>query len=185
MQNWDEIEEDVQEVLLTKEQIAQRVKELGDQISTDYKNKDLLMLSVLKGSVVFMADLMRQVSVPAEIDFMVLSSYGSGTKSSGVVKIIKDIDIELSGKDILVVEDILDSGMTLHYLKGLLEGRHPASIKIVTLADKPSRRAVDLQADYTGFEVPDEFLIGYGLDYNEHYRNLPYIGILKPHIYNV
>ncbi len=174
---------DVERVLISEWEVQKRVVELGKQISDDYKGKDLLMISVLKGSVVFMADLMRAITLPAEIDFMAISSYGSGTKSSGVVKIIKDIDIELAGKDLLIVEDILDSGMTLAYLKELLDGRCPASIRIVTLLDKPSRRKVDIHADYCGFEVPDEFLVGYGLDFAEHYRNLPFIGVLKPEVY--
>ena len=138
---------------------------------------------VLKGAVVFLADLMRAIDVPAERDFMVVSSYGSGVKSSGVVKIVKDLDVPLAGKDLLIVEDILDSGLTLSYIKELLASRGPASIRIATLLDKPSRRKVDLVADYIGFSVPDEFVIGYGLDYDEKYRNLPYIGILKPEVY--
>ena len=141
------------------------------------------MVSVLKGSVVFMADLMRAVTVPAEIDFMCVSSYGSGVKTSGVVKIIKDLDNDLAGMDLLLVEDILDSGMTLEYIKKLLLGRNPNSIKICTLLDKPERRKADVAADYKGFEVPDEFVVGYGLDYAEKYRNLPYIGVLKPSVY--
>ncbi len=174
---------DIQKVLLDEKQIAEKVAELGGQISRDYKGKNLLMVSVLKGSVVFVADLMRAITIPAAIDFMAVSSYGSGTKSSGVVKIIKDIDIDLEGKDLLIVEDILDSGKTLHYLRELLEGRNPASVRIATLLDKPSRREADVTPDYCGFTVPDEFIIGYGLDYGEKYRNIPYIGILKPEVY--
>ena len=158
---------------------------MGQKITEDYKGKNLLMVTVLKGAVVFLADLMRQIDTPAEIDFMVVSSYGSGVKSSGVVKIVKDLDVPLADKDILIVEDILDSGMTLNYLKELLTSRGPRSIRIATLLDKPSRRKVDLQADYVGFTVPDEFVVGYGLDYDEKYRNLPYIGILKPEVYSV
>ena len=161
------------------------MRELGGKITADYKNSNLMLVTVLKGAVVFLADLMRQIDVPAEIDFMVVSSYGSGVKSSGVVKIVKDLDVPLAGKDILIVEDILDSGLTLSYIKELLESRGPLSIRIATLLDKPSRRKVDLQADYIGFSVPDEFVIGYGLDYDEKYRNLPYIGILKPEVYSV
>lgn len=161
------------------------MRELGGKITADYKNSNLMLVTVLKGAVVFLADLMRQIDVPAEIDFMVVSSYGSGVKSSGVVKIVKDLDVPLAGKDILIVEDILDSGLTLSYIKELLESRGPRSIRIATLLDKPSRRKVDLQADYIGFSVPDEFVIGYGLDYDEKYRNLPYIGILKPEVYSV
>lgn len=180
----DLIMQDLKSILLSEEQIAAKVLELGQQISKDYVGKDLLLLSVLKGSVVFMADLMRTITIPVEIDFMAVSSYGSSTKSSGVVRIMKDIDIELKGKDILIVEDILDSGMTLSYLKELLNGRNPSSIRVVTLCDKPSRRTADIQADYVGFEVPDEFIVGYGLDYAEHYRNLPVIGVLKREIYS-
>ncbi|HIV87343.1 MAG TPA: hypoxanthine phosphoribosyltransferase [Candidatus Pygmaiobacter gallistercoris] len=179
------MKDDIKKVLLSEEELRTRVAELGAQLSCDYEGKNLLMVSVLKGSVVFMADLMRAISQPAEIDFMVVSSYGSGVKSSGVVKIVKDLDINLEGKDILIVEDILDSGMTLDYIKGMLLDRNPASIRICTLLDKPARRKADLQADYVGFTVPDEFVVGYGLDYDERYRNLPYIGILKPEVYSV
>lgn len=183
MQHTVDYQKDVGDVVLSAADVAARVAELGAKISQDYAGKDLLMVSVLKGSVVFMADLMRAITIPAEIDFMVVSSYGAGTKSSGVVKIVKDIDINLEGKDLLIVEDILDSGMTLAYLKQLLADRHPASIRIVTLLDKPARRTAAIRPDYTGFEVPDEFIVGYGLDYNEHYRNLPDVAILKPEAY--
>ena len=181
----DNMKEDVLRVLLSEDEIREKVRELGGKITADYKNSNLMLVTVLKGAVVFLADLMRQIDVPAEIDFMVVSSYGSGVKSSGVVKIVKDLDLPLAGKDILIVEDILDSGLTLSYIKELLESRGPRSIRIATLLDKPSRRKVDLQADYIGFSVPDEFVIGYGLDYDEKYRNLPYIGILKPEVYSV
>ena len=181
----DNMREDVLRVLLSEEEIRAKVKEMGQKITEDYKNSNLMLVTVLKGAVVFLADVMRQIDVPAEIDFMVVSSYGSGVKSSGVVKIVKDLDVPLEGKDILIVEDILDSGLTLSYIKKLLASRGPRSIKIATLLDKPSRRKVDLQADYVGFSVPDEFVIGYGLDYDEKYRNLPYIGILKPEVYSV
>ena len=181
----DNMKEDVLRVLLSEDEIREKVRELGGKITADYKNSNLMLVTVLKGAVVFLADLMRQIDVPAEIDFMVVSSYGSGVKSSGVVKIVKDLDVPLAGKDLLIVEDILDSGLTLSYIKELLASRGPASIKIATLLDKPSRRKVDLQADYIGFSVPDEFVIGYGLDYDEKYRNLPYIGILKPEVYSV
>ena len=177
------MKEDILKVLLSEDDIATRVAEIGAQISRDYAGKRLVMVSVLKGSVVFMADLMRAVTVPAEIDFMCVSSYGSGVKTSGVVKIIKDLDNDLAGMDLLLVEDILDSGMTLEYIKKLLLGRNPNSIKICTLLDKPERRKADVAADYKGFEVPDEFVVGYGLDYAEKYRNLPYIGVLKPSVY--
>ena len=181
----DNMKEDVLRVLLSEDEIREKVRELGGKITADYKNSNLMLVTVLKGAVVFLADLMRQIDVPAEIDFMVVSSYGSGVKSSGVVKIVKDLDVPLAGKDILIVEDILDSGLTLSYIKELLESRGPRSIRIATLLDKPSRRKVDLQADYIGFSVPDEFVIGYGLDYDEKYRNLPYMGILKPEVYSV
>ena len=181
----DNMKEDVLRVLLSEDEIREKVRELGGKITADFKNSNLMLVTVLKGAVVFLADLMRQIDVPAEIDFMVVSSYGSGVKSSGVVKIVKDLDVPLAGKDILIVEDILDSGLTLSYIKELLESRGPRSIRIATLLDKPSRRKVDLQADYIGFSVPDEFVIGYGLDYDEKYRNLPYIGILKPEVYSV
>ncbi|MEF9976539.1 MAG: hypoxanthine phosphoribosyltransferase [Oscillospiraceae bacterium] len=176
--------EDVLKVLLTEEEIAAKVADMGKQISKDYAGKNLMLVTVLKGAVVFLADIMREIDIHAEIDFMVVSSYGAGVKSSGVVKIIKDLDVALEGKDILIIEDILDSGLTLNYIKDLLEGRNPASIKIATLLDKPIRRKVDLQADYVGFVVPDEFVIGYGLDFDEKYRNLPYIGVLKPEVYS-
>ena len=181
----DNMKEDVLRVLLSEDEIREKVRELGGKITADYKNSNLMLVTVLKGAVVFLADLMRQIDVPAEIDFMVVSSYGSGVKSSGVVKIVKDLDVPLAGKDILIVEDILDSGLTLSYIKELLESRGPRSIRIATLLDKPSRRKVDLQAYYIGFSVPDDFFIGYGLDYDEKYRNLPYIGILKPEVYSV
>ena len=175
--------DDIKSVMISEKEIAAKVAELGRQISEDYRGKNLLMVSVLKGSVVFVADLMRAITIPVSIDFMSVSSYGSGTKHSGVVKIIKDIDIDLEGMDLLIVEDILDSGKTLHYLRELLEGRNPASVRIATLLDKPSRREADVKPDYCGFTVPDEFIIGYGLDYAEKYRNIPYIGVLKPELY--
>lgn len=177
------MENDILNVLISKEELAKKVQEIGAQISKDYAGKNLMMVSVLKGSVVFMADLMRAVTIPAEIDFMSVSSYGSGAKTSGVVKIIKDLDIELAGRDLLIVEDILDSGLTLSYIKKILMERGPRSIKICTLLDKPERRKADILADYSGFEVPDEFVVGYGLDFAEKYRNLPYIGVLKSSVY--
>lgn len=176
---------DVKSILISKEQIMEKVAEMGRAITADYQGKDLVLITVLKGAVVFLADLMRCIDTHTEIDFMVVSSYGAGVKSSGVVKIVKDIDVPLEGKDVLIVEDILDSGITLNHIKTLLESRNPASIRIATLLDKPARRSVPLQADYVGFVVPDEFVIGYGLDYDEKYRNLPYIGILKPEVYSV
>ena len=169
--------EDIERVLLSEEQIHEIVSRLGRQISEDYKDKKLLMVSVLKGSVVFMAD-------PCEIDFMAVSSYGSGTESSGEVKIIKDLDRPIEGYDLLLVEDILDSGKTLHYISEMLRARRPASIKICTFLDKPERRMIkDLKADYAGTEVPDEFVVGYGLDYAEKYRNVPFLGVLSRSVY--
>ena len=175
--------DDMAKIMLTEEQLHDKVCELGAQISRDYEGKNLLLVSVLKGSVLFMADLMRAISIPASVDFMSVSSYGSGTKTSGVVKIIKDLDIPLEGYDLLIVEDILDSGKTLEYIIEMLEARNPRSIKICTLLDKPDRRQVDFSPDYSGFVIPDEFVVGYGLDYAEKYRNLPYIGVLKPEVY--
>ncbi len=175
--------EDIQEVLFTERQIAVMVERIGKEISRDYQGKDLLLVSVLKGSVVFMADLMRSITIPARIDFMATSSYGSGTTSSGVVKIIKDLDIELSGYDIVLVEDILDSGKTLSNLIELLMSRNPKSLRICTLFDKPERREADVEATYVGSVIPDAFIVGYGLDYDEKYRNLPFVGILEPSVY--
>ena len=175
--------DDILRVLYSEEELEAKCAELGAQISKDYEGKNLLLVSVLKGAVVFMTDLMRHITVPCSIDFMVVSSYGSGVKTSGVVKIVKDRDADLAGKDLLIVEDILDTGMTLHYLKQLLQDRNPNSIRIATLLDKPERRRAAVRADYVGYQVPDEFVVGYGLDYDEKYRNLPYVGILKPEVY--
>ena len=175
---------DIKKVLISEEELSNIVKSLGKQIAEDYKGKDLMIVSILKGSIIFMADLMRAVDIPCTIDFMAVSSYGSGTKTSGVVKIIKDLDASIEGKDLLIVEDILDSGRTLSYIKEILLARNPKSIKICTLFDKPERREADIYADYIGSKVPNEFIVGYGLDYDEHYRNLPYIGVLKESVYN-
>ena len=175
--------DDIERVLISEEELKSIVDNMGKRISEDYKDKNLLLVSVLKGSVVFMADLMRAITIPCNIDFMAVSSYGSGTKSSGVVKIIKDLDKSIEGKDLLIVEDILDSGNTLFYLKEILAARKPNSIKICTLVDKPERRESDIKADYIGGSVPNEFIVGYGLDYNEYYRNLPFIGVLKESVY--
>jgi hypoxanthine phosphoribosyltransferase len=178
------IEDDIEEVYFSKDELSAIVARLGAQISKDYEGKNLMLVSILKGSVIFMADLMRAITIPCNIDFMSVSSYGSGTKTTGTVKIIKDLDINLEGKDLLLVEDILDSGKTLSYVSKMLKTRNPASIRICTLLDKPERReAEDIKADYSGALVPDEFVVGYGLDYDEKYRNLPYIGVLKPEIY--
>ncbi len=177
------IHDDVQEILYSEEQIAAIVKDLGRRISEDYKDKNLFMVAALKGAVVFMADLMRAIDVHCSIDFLSVSSYGAGTSTSGEVRVLKDLDTTLEGKDLLVVEDILDSGVTLSFLLKNLSARNPKSIKLCTLLDKPDRRKVEIHPDYVGAVVPDEFIVGYGLDYAEKYRNLPYIGILKPAVY--
>ncbi len=175
---------DIERVLVSEEELSEIVKKLGAQITEDYKDKNLVLVSVLKGSVVFMADLMREIKIPCTIDFMSVSSYGSGTKTSGVVKIIKDLDTDVvEGADLLIVEDILDSGVTLEYLIKVLSARNPKSIRICTLLDKPERRKADVKADYAGTQIPDAFVVGYGLDFNAKYRNLPYIGALKPAVY--
>ncbi len=175
---------DIKKILISEEDIQRRVKQLGEEISRDFAGKNLLMVGVLKGSVVFMADLMRYITVPCEIDFMAVSSYGAGTSTSGVVKIIKDLSNPIEGYDVLVIEDILDSGVTLSYLLELLKTKGAKSISLATMLDKPERRKKEVKLDYKGFEVPDEFVVGYGLDYDEKYRNLPYIGVLKPEIYS-
>ena len=174
---------DLECVLYTKEEIDARVKELGEQISRDYAGKDPVFVGILKGSFIFMADLVRAVSIPCSMDFMSVSSYGSGTQTTGAVKIIKDLSQDIEGKDVIMVEDILDSGNTLSYLLKILENRHPASIRLCTLLDKPERRVKPVEVHYTGFSIPDAFVVGYGLDYAERYRNLPYIGVLKPEVY--
>lgn len=174
---------DISEILISEEELKNIVARLGEEISKDYEGKNLVLISVLKGSVIFMADLMRAIKIPCKIDFMAVSSYGSGTKTSGVVKIIKDLTEPIEGADVVIVEDILDSGVTLSYLKKLLLARNPASIKICTLLDKPERRKADIVADYAGTSIPDAFAVGYGLDYDEKYRNLPFIGVLKPSVY--
>lgn len=174
---------DVESVLLSAEELAKRIEEIGAEITKDYAGKEILMIGVLRGAVIFMADLARAIKVPVAIDFMAVSSYGSGTSSSGVVRILKDLDEDVAGKHVLVVEDIIDSGLTLNYLLDNLKSRKPASIKLCTLLNKPERRKVKVNIDYNGFDVPDYFVIGYGLDYAEKYRNLPFIGILKPEVY--
>ena len=174
---------DVERVLLTEEQIAEKVREIGAQITKDYTGEKLLIITILKGSVIFAADLLREIKIPVEIDFMCLSSYGSGSTSSGVVKIVKDLNEPIEGKNVLIIEDILDSGNTLSHLVKLLGTRNPKSIKIATLLDKPDRRVAHVDVAYKGFSIPDEFVVGYGLDYAEKYRNLPYVGILKREVY--
>lgn len=178
------MKKDIYRVLVSEEELKNKVKEMGAQISKDYEGKQLLLVSILKGSVVFMADLMRAITIHAKIDFMAVSSYGSGVKTSGVVKILKDLDQDLSGYDVLIVEDILDSGMTLSYLVELLKTRNPASVAICSLLDKPERHKVEIELKYKGFTIPDEFVVGYGLDYAEKYRNLPFVGILDPKVYS-
>ncbi len=175
---------DVERVLLSEEQLAARISEMGAEITADYQGKEILMIGVLRGAVIFMADLARAIKVPVAIDFMAVSSYGVGTNSSGVVRILKDLDEDVVGKHILVVEDIIDSGLTLNYLVENLKSRKPASIQICTLLNKPDRRKVDVKIAYNGFTVPDFFVVGYGLDYAEKYRNLPFIGVLKPEVYS-
>jgi hypoxanthine phosphoribosyltransferase len=173
-----ELEGAVGEILIDADALAARIAELGHEISEDYAGRDLLLLGVLKGAVFFMADLMRHLTVPCEIDFMAISSYGASTDSSGVVRILKDLDINIEGRHVLVVEDIIDSGLTLSYLVRNLESREPASLEICALLTKPARREIDVPVRYTGFEIPNKFVIGYGLDFAERYRNLPYVGVL-------
>lgn len=176
--------QDIAAVWASEEQLRERIEELGRQITKDYEGKEPLFVGVLKGCFIFMADLVRACDLKCTVDFMVVSSYGSGTVSSGAVEIIKDLSHDIAGRDIIIVEDILDSGNTLSYLKKIMSARGPASIRIVTLMDKPERRTADVTADYVGFTIPDAFVVGYGLDYDQRYRNLPYIGILKPEVYS-
>ena len=177
-----ELERDVSEILIDEEALQRRIAELGEEISADYAGRDLLLIGVLKGAVFFMADLMRRVTVPCEIDFMAISSYGGQTDSSGVVRILKDLDMNIKGRDVLVVEDIIDSGLTLSYLMRNLRSREPGSLEICALMTKPSRREIDVPVRYVGFEIPNRFVIGYGLDFGERYRNLPYVGVLNPEL---
>ena len=177
------MERAIEKVLISAEEIEQHVAEVGMKISEDFAGKDPIFVGVLKGCFIFMADLMRHVTIPCTMDFMSVSSY-SGTSSTGAVKINKDLNQDIEGRHLILVEDILDSGVTLNYLKNYLMVRKPASISIVTLMDKPARRKADVYADYSCFDIPDAFVVGYGLDYNERYRNLPYIGVLKPEIYS-
>lgn len=177
------LHDDVAEILLTEEEIAAKVRELGARISADYQGRRLTLVSVLKGSLPFMADLMRSIDIPVRIDLMEVSSYGSGTESSGQVRILKDLSASIEGRHVVIVEDIIDTGLTLNYLLKYLADKGPASVRIVCLLDKPARRLVEIPIDYRGFEIPDRFVIGYGLDYDERYRNLPYIGVLKPSVY--
>jgi hypoxanthine phosphoribosyltransferase len=175
-----ELERAITDVLIEEGALQRRIRELGEEISSDYAGKDLLLIGVLKGAVFFMSDLMRSLTIPCEIDFMAISSYGDSTDSSGVVRILKDLDINIEGRDVLVVEDIIDSGLTLSYLMRNLEAREPASLEICALLTKPERREIDVPVRYVGFEIPNRFVIGYGLDFGERYRNLPYVGVLDP-----
>jgi hypoxanthine phosphoribosyltransferase len=170
------------EILIDEETLATRVAELGAEVSADYEGRDLLLIGVLKGAVFFMADLMRHLTVACEVDFMAISSYGDATDSSGIVRILKDLDINIEGRDVLVVEDIIDSGLTLSYLMRNLESREPASLEVCALLTKPSRREIDVPVRYVGFEIPNKFVVGYGLDFAERYRNLPYVGVLDEHL---
>jgi hypoxanthine phosphoribosyltransferase len=175
-----ELEAAVGEVLIDEGALADKITELADEISNDYAQRDLLLIGVLKGAVFFMADLMRQITVPCEVDFMAISSYGSSTDSSGVVRILKDLDINIRDRHVLVVEDIIDSGLTLQYLMRNLRAREPATLEVCALMTKPARREIEIPVRYVGFEIPNRFVIGYGLDFAERYRNLPYIGVLHP-----
>jgi hypoxanthine phosphoribosyltransferase len=177
------MEQLISKTLISEEELEKRVAELGRQITEDYEGKDVLVIGIFKGAVPFLADLIRNIKIPLRYDFMAVSSYGSSTKSSGAVRILKDLDTSVEDKHVLIVEDIVDTGLTLKYLKENLARRHPLSLKIVTLLDKPERREVEVYPDYNGFVIPNEFVVGYGLDYNELYRNLPYVGVLKPEVY--
>ncbi|ARU60584.1 hypoxanthine phosphoribosyltransferase [Tumebacillus avium] len=174
---------DVQEILFTEEEVAAKVRELGELITREYQGKELLVIGILKGAAMFMGDLVKRIGMVVEMDFMAVSSYGKSSESSGVVRIIKDLDKSIEGRHVLIVEDIIDTGLTLHYLKNLLEQRNAASVKVAALLDKPERRQVEISPDYLGFSVPDHFIVGYGLDFAERYRNLPYVGVLKPEVY--
>ena len=175
--------QDIQEVLFSEEVLSQRIAELGAELTEEYKGKSLVVIGILKGSNIFTSDLVRKIDLPLRMEFMAVSSYGNATESTGVVKILKDLDREIEDEHVLIVEDIIDSGLTLKYLKEILLARQPKSVKICTLLDKPARRKENITADYIGFEVPDEFIVGYGIDYAERYRNLPFIGTLKREVY--
>jgi hypoxanthine phosphoribosyltransferase len=178
------VEQDLARVIITAEQIKARVRELGAQISKEYAGKNLLMIGILKGAFIFMADLVRKLDIPVETDFMAVTSYGTSTESSGVVRILMDLERSIEGRHVMVVEDVVDTGLTLKYLIDNLKARGPASIKVATFLDKPDRRRAQVEPDYNGYVVPDEFLVGYGLDYSEKYRNLPYVAVLKREVYS-
>ena len=179
-----EIYRDLDRILVTREEIAQRIREVGAQITADYAGKEPVLVGVLKGAVVFFSDLAREIALPVSMEFMAVSSYGSATKTSGVVRVLKDLDRDILGKDVIIVEDIVDSGVTLNYIRSMLMHRGAASLRIVALLDKPERRQVpDLKVDYTCFDIPDEFVVGYGLDFDQRYRNLPDIGVLSARVY--
>jgi hypoxanthine phosphoribosyltransferase len=179
----NDLHRDIEAVLLTEEQIQRRIAELGAQISADYAGKELHLIGVLRGAIMFLADLMRHLTIPCSCDFIAIASYGMDTKSSGVVRILKDLDDSIQGKHVLIVEDIVDTGLTLNYILNLIRSRNPASVRVCALLDKPERRIVPVEIHYLGFTIPNRFVVGYGLDYAQKYRNLPYIGILRPEIY--
>lgn len=178
------MQKDIKSILLSEEKISKRVKELGKQLTEEYNGKDLLVVGILKGCMLFLSDLVRNIDLPLTMDFMVVSSYGTTTKSSGVVRIIKDLEREIEGKDVLIVEDIVDTGLTLSYLIENFKTRNPKSVKVCSLLDKPDRRKAQVDIEYVGFKIPDEFVVGYGLDYAEIYRNLPFVCVLKPEVYS-
>ncbi len=174
---------DIETVLLTEEQIKKRVEEMGQEITAYYQGKDLHLICVLRGAVIFLADLMRHIAIPCSSDFIAIASYGPDTKTSGVVRILKDLDDSVQGRHVLIVEDIVDTGLTLNYILRLIRSRNPASVRVCALLDKPERRVVPVEIDFLGFTIPNQFVVGYGLDFNQKYRNLPYIGVLRPEIY--
>jgi hypoxanthine phosphoribosyltransferase len=177
------LDNDIARILITEEELRRRTRELGQQISRDYQGKDLHLICVLKGGVTFLVDLMREICIPHSIDFMATSSYGDATETSGVVRILKDLDIPIAGRNVLIVDDIIDSGLTIAYLRRILLERQPASLRICTLLNKKERRVVDVPLDYIGFDIPNEFVVGYGMDFRELYRNLRFVGVLKPELY--
>ncbi len=178
-----DLREDIAHILVTEEQLQVTIAEMGRKLSAEYRGKDLLLVGVLKGAIMFIVDLARAIELPLTMDFMAVASYGASTRSSGIVRILKDLDMSIEGKHVLIVEDIIDSGLTLNYILDTLRTRNPASIRVCALLNKPSRRRVDVSVDYVCFDIPDEFVVGYGLDYNQIYRNLPFVGVLKPETY--